>query len=406
MEEGGGTGLTAHQIYIAMTTGPGSETLDEAQQSSAEEAQRQVDRADRIRKLAEKIQAGWQGSAAEGAYGAAGPLADAARDRADHLTVADNLLATQSGVFNSASHSVRPVPEKPPESNILTDMVPWETDLDRQIKQYQADVQHNMAVYGMYDGESLSNQERLPREYPTITDPGGTVSVASSGGGPGGPPDGGPGYPLPRPGGGGDVSGYSGGSGGGGGGPVTPPGAGGGQATSQGTGASEFVPPPVNPPGYPPPAGGLPPGGSPPGPGPVAPPVPVGGGYPGGQVGRGPGAEGGRSGSGPGRPGARGGGGEGGSGGRGSGGGPVGRGPGGPGVGGPTAEEAAARRGGVAGARGGAAGTGAMGALGAGRGQGGEDKEHERKSFLREPDPEAIFGTDEVTAPPVIGEDE
>jgi hypothetical protein len=41
---------------------------------------------------------------------------------------------------------------------------------------------------------------------------------------------------------------------------------------------------------------------------------------------------------------------------------------------------------------------------GGGRGQGGEDGEHQRPSFLVEADPDETFGTDEVTAPPVIGE--
>lgn len=69
-----------------------------------------------------------------------------------------------------------------------------------------------------------------------------------------------------------------------------------------------------------------------------------------------------------------------------------------------AAEEAAMGRG-VAGARGGAMGEeGMAGPMGAGRGQrGGEDEEHRRASFLVESDPDSIFGTDERTAPPVIG---
>ena len=42
--------------------------------------------------------------------------------------------------------------------------------------------------------------------------------------------------------------------------------------------------------------------------------------------------------------------------------------------------------------------------MGAGtRGEGAEDIERERPSFLVEPDPEETFGTDQATAPPVIG---
>jgi hypothetical protein len=38
------------------------------------------------------------------------------------------------------------------------------------------------------------------------------------------------------------------------------------------------------------------------------------------------------------------------------------------------------------------------------RGEGEEDSEHQRASYLVEGDPDAVFGTDEMTAPPVIGE--
>jgi hypothetical protein len=42
---------------------------------------------------------------------------------------------------------------------------------------------------------------------------------------------------------------------------------------------------------------------------------------------------------------------------------------------------------------------------GAGRkGKGGEDKEHKTAPYLKNPDPDETFGTDEKTAPPVLGE--
>jgi hypothetical protein len=44
-----------------------------------------------------------------------------------------------------------------------------------------------------------------------------------------------------------------------------------------------------------------------------------------------------------------------------------------------------------------------MGAGGKGKGEGSEDTEHARPSYLLEPDPHEIFGTDERTVPPVIG---
>lgn len=73
------------------------------------------------------------------------------------------------------------------------------------------------------------------------------------------------------------------------------------------------------------------------------------------------------------------------------------------GIGGAAADQAMGRGGpssGAAGARG-AAGMGGMGA-GAGKGQGGEDTEHQRPSYLVEADPDDLFGTDQMTAPSVI----
>ncbi|GAA3678604.1 hypothetical protein GCM10022267_76720 [Lentzea roselyniae] len=61
--------------------------------------------------------------------------------------------------------------------------------------------------------------------------------------------------------------------------------------------------------------------------------------------------------------------------------------------------------GGAASGRGGAA-AGAMGAMGAGgaKGKGEEDLERTTPSYLLEPDPDETFGSDEMVAPPVIGD--
>lgn len=59
-------------------------------------------------------------------------------------------------------------------------------------------------------------------------------------------------------------------------------------------------------------------------------------------------------------------------------------------------------RGAAAAGSSGRAGTGSMGSGGS-RAQGEEDTEHERPAYLQEADPDSLFGTDETTAPPVIG---
>ena len=247
---------------------------------------------------------------------------------------------------------------------------------------------------------------------------GGGGGGTGSGGGPGGT-------------GGGDIPGGAGGGGGGtgsgGGGGIPLPGGGstgtgGGTDPSGGGGFPGGIPGGTggNGPGGVGPGGVPIPGGS--GPGgssggfPGGAPLPIGaGGLPGGGdfdrgAGRLPG--GGRFGPGGfGTPGSSGGGagggfgsGAGGAGSSGAGGVRGGLGPGGGlGAGGSgLASEGAALRGGAGAA--GRGGVGGMGGMAGGRGQGEDDDEHQRPSFLVEGDPDAVFGTDEATAPPVIGE--
>jgi hypothetical protein len=216
----------------------------------------------------------------------------------------------------------------------------------------------------------------------------GIPSVPGDPGSPGNP--GNPGIPgLPPPGGGGSGSGSGSGSGAGNGG-TTPSGdlpslPGPGQFPTPGTsGGGSGSGGGQNPGlGTPLPIGGLP--------GPNAGDFErgAGRGFGGGRV---PGASGGfgSGGFGPG-----GSGGAGGPGGAGRGGGVGGMGPGGA-----LAAEGAALRGGGAAGRGGVGGGMVPGGK---RGEDEEDDEHQRASYLVEGDPDAVFGTDEATAPPVIG---
>lgn len=412
-----GVGLTPHEIYQQLTGGPGSAYLETAQDATKTEWAREDERAQSIRKLGEKIRMGWQGEASDAAFGASLPLAHAALRGAEQLDTAQDLLGRQSGSFHDAANSVRPVPPRPPENNVVNEMIPFETDLDRQIRTYQADAQHNIDVFQGYDNASQYNETNMPREYSAISHSGGTISVKSpdgdtgSGGDDGGRDGGGPGSTGPGSAGGPGSStggpgsaggpGTGGGPGGFGGSGVTP-GLGVGGAGPQQTLPSDVLPAPS---GFPqsPAASGQPGGGT----------VPPGGFVPGAAV---PGNPGGRG------PGASGFGPRGGSGGFGGGpgsGGPGGGGPGagapggpgargvapGPGAGaGALAAEEAARRGGLSGsgARGGSAGM-PMGAMGGGQGKA-EDEEHERKIMIVSGG-EDLFGTDVLTAPQVIGDD-
>lgn len=398
-----GAGMSPHQIYEYLTNGPGTGMLDEAQAATRILWAKEEERADLIRKQAELIRNGWQGAASDGAFGAAQPLAASALSGADQLSLAEDLLDRQSGSFHRAANSVRPVPPEPPRMDMLDTMAPF-VDFEKEVKAYQADAQHNIEVFRGYDNASEYNQTNIPAQYSTISHSGGDISVTTDDARRGGTGDfiDVANYEPPRS---GDDSGERGNPGGrppggtpnespigepAGGSPVSGPPQG-AQPPRQ-TSPSDFAPPSVNAPGLPLPSNqpthtGPTPGGLVAGP-PLS-------GFPGSGTGE-PGARGGSAGRGAPGTGVRGGL---------PGAGVPSTGPGpGSGVGAIAAGEAAARRAAAAAAARGT-GPGVMGGAPVAPGRGKDDEEHQRK-ILIEVDPESTFGSEILTAPQVIGDDD
>lgn len=363
--------LNPHQIYLQLTNGPGAASIHEAQDAANRIHASHFERGQRIAQLADKIAAGWQGTAALAAYGAAQPLASHALARLDTLHTAQDLLGRDAESFQRARNDVRPVPPNPPESNILNDLTPWQTDLDKEIKQYQEDAQHNIAIFDAYDGASLYNETNMPQEYGILDGFDAEITVIPPPSSPAPEHDPGTGESsrsgeaigergssetdTPLPGGTGVV------------GPVP-----GNAATSphQGTGPGGWTTtaaPPSTSAQSPLPNQGTASG---PGLGPVG----GVGGFVAGGGGPGPVSRDGGQ-----KPGSR------------------------QGVGGRMGVpgESAGRSGG-AGARGSGPVPGVGGVVG--RGKGGDDYEHETATYLENPDPDETFGGDQLTAPPVIGE--
>lgn len=364
-------------------------------------------RKESITKLTGTMEAAWQGDAAGAAQRGAAPLAvEHGRARIE-MSTAQSTLGAQYDAFSAAQNAVTEIPPTPDKPNIWENFVSggdagrtYENKMDT----VNAANENNVAVMTAYEEVTDGNTTAMPTSYGGITPDYSAVGVL--------PPK----PPPPPPG-------------------WVPPEQTNGNDGNQNTTTNPYSNPndtnstnpnqTQNPTGRDP--NNLPPRGT--DPSDVRPPQPVdpGRNYPPGQgpgqnnqhmpglmppgpntFGPNSGGQRGGGGFGPGRAGGGGGFGPGGSGGAGGpGSGTGGRGPGaGFGPGGAAAAESAPARGGIgAGGRGGM-GMGGMGGMGAGgRGQNGEDDaEHERPSFLVEPDPHDTFGTDEVTAPPVIGE--
>ena len=453
--------LTPEKIVELIKSGQGPAGLYSSGDGTAMMSHMHQDIAQRMADLQSSMTASWKGPAAMQAQAGAGPLIQASDVSSEHLQNAKDVYANQGEAFAALNSSLPDHLEPAPESNFLSDHVPFLSNRDEEIAAWNEKAEKVVHDYNNYASESNANAARWPNDYgqivlppggpsfsvspvgvgagigigaeiPNVNGPGGSDSTSPSdtGGGSGGPanvpsvngpaPGGNPNSPsgstgpssnspIPSVTGPGSTGPGSTGPGPGGTGPNGP---GTGNRSKPGQPPYGFLPPGTKGPNRP----GTPPGGKP-GDGTGAGPGDNRRSGPGGSAGQrvGPGGIGqggtgtGGTGTGTGS-GAR----AGGVGGTGAGAGAPGSGaaanaglgagkgtgvgagmPGQAGAGGAAAGQAAAGRGGM----------GAMGGMGGagGRGKGGEDGEHKRLEVLQEPDPDAIFGTDQKTTPPVIG---
>ncbi|MPZ82025.1 MAG: hypothetical protein GEV28_17185 [Actinophytocola sp.] len=363
-----------------------------------------MDAADSLKRASMGTEAGWTGDAAEAMRQRLGLIAGWSGGTGSQISAAGQTIARQSEAADAARRAMpEPVSYKPADiirdapGNGLMALVQLPELMYQRYQESNAAHEEAVRVVAERDQTmSTAAGEVSVFQAPPSLDGSDDAGYIDSGDG----SDGAPGSDGPEPGGprSGEPGGFGGGPGSGGdsGAPRTsaPPGGGppGGGPPVGGSGSPGITTPDSFAPREPAPVGGGPTGfgssqppGVPPGFGPM-------GGGPGG-FGGGAGGSGGGSGGGV----------RGGSPGGGAGAGQPGAGPGGrglPGVApGPAAAKAAAMRGAAAG-RGGAPMSG-MPMGGAGRRD--EDAEHQRPEFLQEPDPDGIFDTDVLTAPPVIG---
>ncbi len=407
-----GAGYTGEQVYENFANGRGTGAMQSLADGLLQLRRSYLERAQAIKKIQERMEGAWTGDAGSAATAGAGPLATALQDSAVNMERTFESVTNQAQAWHQAANSVEPVPpvpEKPSWWDNVTSLGGASDTYEQQLGKHAAAAARNVQVMSAYEAETASNQN-FPRSYTTLSSAGGSITIDSGTASSGVINVGSSSVPDVR---------------------------GGGMSATSGPGVSTGAAPVVS--GVP--SVGRPgPGGmgshsptpiSPVGPG-APPPTPVAGGGPvgtppAGDTRRNPGRSANpRTGTGPGRGGAgeragsrlygpRPGGGSASTSGGAAGrlgdataakGGALGA----PRVTGTGAVPGAAPTGGApAGTAGGAGARGAgmapMGAAGGGRGQGDEDKEHQRASYLQENDPdEAFIGDLGKTAPPVIGQ--
>ncbi len=131
-----------------------------------------------IWRLRDTMRSAWQGDAADAAGTGAEPLAMEFLNSADYLHSSQDLLSRQTGSFHSAANSVQPVPAAPSAVDIIGSAAFGIPSMQNRVHNYLATSQHNVDVFGSYHGASQFNTTNMPSTYGRIAMDTADVAVA------------------------------------------------------------------------------------------------------------------------------------------------------------------------------------------------------------------------------------
>jgi uncharacterized protein YukE len=182
--------MTGEEIYQNFS-GKSSESLQLAAIQVTGIAQSYQDIASRFAKVQERMMASWTGGAAESAHAGAAPLPDTLSVSAERLNSYGSAHGNQTTAFETAVRDVQPMPEKPTMPNpiefakqLVTGGPQVLADHLAKVEAYQAAAEHNVTVMNAYQGATGVNQQ-IPVDYPRPDGSGGSVTKEV----PGAPPD-------------------------------------------------------------------------------------------------------------------------------------------------------------------------------------------------------------------------
>jgi len=173
-------GMSGDEIYRNFRQGAGAEGLSTSASTLNELVVRYQQRAERLAQLRSRMEAGWQGTAADAAHRGLGPAVDEHEKAGEALFTAEELTIEQAGSFDNAKNSVMRVPPEPAKVDPLSLMLNpegqqsfWDQTAERQ----QA-AQHNVDVMNTYSTSSEVNTDGQPDTFGELVGDQSTVEVS------------------------------------------------------------------------------------------------------------------------------------------------------------------------------------------------------------------------------------
>ena len=123
------------------------------------------DASERSMKMLQVLESSWTG---EGADAAAEKIRAGAKatEMAAAVYAANARRYTDSAyTFDNVKQQLPPIPETPPERDFIDVLTPWDTDNEKQVNQYKADVQRARQIYDGYEQAMRSAQQGVVQDF-------------------------------------------------------------------------------------------------------------------------------------------------------------------------------------------------------------------------------------------------
>lgn len=172
-------GTDGHQIYVWFHHGPGTGSMDNAIDGWRTVAEHHVTVAEAVNSAMGKMRTSWQGQAAGSAIDASRALRDAADSASKSARQVGDALSAQSFGFNEAKKGVVDVASDRPTIDPLTGGVGM-IDCHQQAQSYTADQRANQQHLRDYGAQTGANSGIVPR-FDGSGPAGGSVRSADSG---------------------------------------------------------------------------------------------------------------------------------------------------------------------------------------------------------------------------------
>lgn len=163
--------MSPEALVKMITTGPGSQGLEPERQDNTDKAQVQNQIEDETRQHMTTLESAWTGGGADAARDKLQQATSPVAASSQAMTTNAGTISGQMEVFTTLKNSLHTdVSDSPPQKGAWDTVTPWDTDTEDAINANNAKVQENLDAYNSYTQSSQSYAPQLQTDYGQVTD--------------------------------------------------------------------------------------------------------------------------------------------------------------------------------------------------------------------------------------------